>query len=123
MLKILDGVHSSPKRLLAAYGDTYVALGHDFLEQAGSASAHPSGSDLAVVHQWEIAIREIPVLLGEVCVGGRPSGCSAAKPISEIQMISNTHGLVRCTTGWYRLGKRAIVMAEDRRGLGLGYSL
>lgn len=104
MLRFCDGIETSPRRLMDAYGDTFVALGHDILARSGSAAVNVDFGSLRTVNDWKIVYMPVPILVGNSCCEKDPT---ALVPISEIQMLSKSMGVVRCTTGWYRLGDAA----------------
>ncbi|MBB3947029.1 hypothetical protein GGQ73_002993 [Rhizobium skierniewicense] len=104
MLRFCDGIETSPRRLMDAYGDTFVALGYDILARSRSAAINDDFGLLRTLNEWKIVYRPVPVLVGNSCQDKDPR---ALVPISEIQMLSKSMGVVRCTTGWYRLGDAA----------------
>ncbi|WP_312607868.1 hypothetical protein [Agrobacterium pusense] len=89
---------------MSAYGDTFVALGHDILARSGSTGGIDNFGLLRTIDDWRIAYRPVPILVGNSSHDRDPRSSIA---ISEIQMLSKSMGVVRCTTGWYRLGDAA----------------
>lgn len=94
------------------------ALGHEiqrlekiiddlWLVTGATIHKHLAFDDAPLLERWQLASRTVPCLIG--LSTGHPKLPGEERPIitSDLLMFSETAGLARTASRWYRLGKKA----------------